>query len=218
MAKTFPILAIETSGELCSAAVMLEENSFIEMNILGKHVHSEKLLGMVEAVIKSSKIELKEFAQIAISIGPGSFTGLRIGLAAVKGLASGAKLPVVPVPTFDAFALELTANLNADVKFGVVKTASVDEFYFSSYVTDSSKFKKNVETRLISINDVEEISKGLDILYGDNQKNDKIKRIIGPKAVSIAKWSYLFGKDLLTFDCDYLEPYYLKQFIVKVKP
>src|SRR4030042_6611650 len=105
MKVQLPILAIETSGELCSTAVMLSEQSFVEMNILKKHVHSQKLFDMIDLVLKNANVELKDIACIAVSIGPGSFTGLRIGLSAAKGMAVGANLPIVPVPSFQALSL-----------------------------------------------------------------------------------------------------------------
>jgi len=217
MDKNFPILAIETSGEICSTTVMIDEKHSTEMNINGKQVHSEKLFEMIDIVIKSSGAELKKINHIAISIGPGSFTGLRIGLSAVKGIASGLNLPIIPVPTFDALALKLSNFINENEKFGVVKSAGINDYYFSSYYINNKSLHKNEEIRLINKEQLEVIRPELKLLFGDKDGNPLIKRISGPFASDIANWSYLFGKDLLTFDYDYLEPYYLKEFIVKVK-
>ena len=72
-----------------------------------KNIHSEKLLEVVEAVLKKSLVKINEVGSIAVSSGPGSFTGLRIGMSAAKGLAFGANLPIISVPTFEALALKI---------------------------------------------------------------------------------------------------------------
>lgn len=217
MSKQFPILAIETSGDLCSTAVMLDEKSFVEINFLAKHVHSEKLFDMIDLVINESKMELRNFSHIAISIGPGSFTGLRIGLSAVKGLAFGSGLPIVPVPSFDAAALELSSKIENSRKFVILKSASIDDVYFASYVSYNNSYKKIEEVSLINKDEIEDRTADAHIVFGDKEYLSNVKKIVGPSASFIARWSYLFGKDLLTFKYDYLEPYYLKQFIAKVK-
>lgn len=217
MKNSFPILAIETSGSLCSVALLLDEKRYREINISDKHVHSEKLLGMVDAVLKMSGTSIQDLSHIAVSNGPGSFTGLRIGLSAAKGLAFGAKLPILPVPTFDAFALEISQFVFASEKFGVIKNASVEDVYYSEFIFDG-KAVSTVETvQLIHKNDLQEKVKNLKFLFGDQIANVEVRETIGPQAYYIGLWSYLFGKDLLIFDYDYLEPNYLKKFIAKVK-
>lgn len=217
MSKPFPILAIETSGDLCSSAVMLNENSFIEVNFLSKHVHSEKLFDMIDFVIKNSKIDLKEFSYIAVSIGPGSFTGLRIGLSAAKGLALGANLPILPVPSLDALALELSSKIERGKEFVILKTASHEDVYYASYLSDTYSYKKIDEVCLIANEEIKRKTLNINNIFGDKEYSPDVKKIFGPSAIFVARWSYLFGKDLLTFDYDFLEPFYLKQFIAKVK-
>ncbi|MFA7422004.1 MAG: tRNA (adenosine(37)-N6)-threonylcarbamoyltransferase complex dimerization subunit type 1 TsaB, partial [Melioribacteraceae bacterium] len=108
MNNLFPILAVETTGEMCSVAIHLDQKNFIELNYLEKHIHSQKLINMVDSVLSQADVKLENIKAIAVSMGPGSFTGLRIGLAAVKGLAFGSSLGIIPVPTFDAYALQIS--------------------------------------------------------------------------------------------------------------
>ncbi|MCX7797521.1 MAG: tRNA (adenosine(37)-N6)-threonylcarbamoyltransferase complex dimerization subunit type 1 TsaB [Melioribacter sp.] len=217
MSKQFPILAIETSGELCSIAVMLSEKFYIETNILGRHIHSEKIFDMIDYVVKNSKIELKDFAYITVSIGPGSFTGLRIGLSAAKGLALGSNLPIVPVPSIDAYALEVYEIIDIEKKFAILKTAGHEDFYFVTYKRTSNFFEKINDVTLIHKNELDDKIKDISIIFADKNIFSDVIKIEGPRAISIAKWSYLFGRDLLTYNYDYLEPYYLKEFVAKVK-
>lgn len=217
MMNNLPILAIETSGELCSVAAMLDEKYFIESNIKGKHVHSEKIFDMIDYVLKNSKIELNEFNHIAVSMGPGSFTGLRIGLSAAKGLALGSNLPIVPVPTFEVMAFEISEKMIEGKKLAILKSAGIDDFYFATYETEKNGYRKIEGVSLIHKNEINEKIKGIDIIFADKDIAHEIKIITGPHASYVALWSYSFGKDLLTYDYDYLEPYYLKQFIARVK-
>ncbi|MBI1939095.1 MAG: tRNA (adenosine(37)-N6)-threonylcarbamoyltransferase complex dimerization subunit type 1 TsaB [Ignavibacteriales bacterium] len=217
MKNPFPILAIETSGTLCSVALLLDEKKYHEINILDKHVHSEKLLEMIDAILKMSGRQMRDLSHIAVSNGPGSFTGLRIGLSAAKGLAFGASLPIIPVPTFAALALQISNFISAGEKFGIIKNASVEDAYYSEFIFDGKDVNTVETVQLIHKNDLKEKAKNLKFLFGDQIANFEVRETIGPHAYYIGLWSYLFGKDLLIFDYDYLEPNYLKKFIAKVK-
>ena len=218
MNSMFPILAIETSGDLCSTAVMINEKSYSEINILQKHIHSEKLLLMIEQVLKSVDLSINEIKQIAFSSGPGSFTGLRIGLAAAKGLALGADLPLVPVPTFDAYAFKISETLEENSIFGIVNNVNTDELYSAVY---KKKVNRNLETikelYLIKKEDFNEFAFSLDAVYGNFSHPKVFNKSTFPSAVNIADWAYLFGEELLTYEYDYLEPNYFKKFAAKVK-
>lgn len=217
MRNNLPILGIETSGELCSVALMLNENTFFEMNILKKHVHSEKLIEIIDVVLKSADKELKNLSHIAVSIGPGSFTGLRIGLTAAKSLAFGANIPISTVPTFNALAMQISGFVKERSKFAIIRKASIDDSYVSICSADKNSFGLKLDVNLILSEQISTHIKNIDQLFGDSIVELNIANIIGPTAINICKWSYFFGKDLLTFDYDYLEPHYLKNFIVRVK-
>ncbi|MCL6100466.1 MAG: tRNA (adenosine(37)-N6)-threonylcarbamoyltransferase complex dimerization subunit type 1 TsaB [Bacteroidetes bacterium] len=216
MTSSLPILGIETSGELCSVALMIDEKSFVEFNYLQKHIHSEKLIEMVESVLWHSKVELSNVKEIAVSIGPGSFTGLRIGLSAAKGLALGSNLPIVPVSTFSAYALQLADYLTGDEKFGIISNASLDEVYFAEFKKKNQQVEVVTELKLIEKTSLASLTGQTGKIFGDVEIKNIIKTPFGVTASSIAKWAYLFGKDLVTFNYDYLEPNYFKKFIPKV--
>lgn len=208
-----PLLAIETSGELCSAALLIGENILYEYSIRQKNIHSEKLFEMIQNVLSSAKITINEIGAIAYSSGPGSFTGLRIGLSAAKGIAFGISKPVIPVPTFDALAYAIAKYHKIGTKFRIVRNASKDEIYSAHYIINEKLEYDNVE--LLNKNEI--TFENDNLVYGDSKIDILVKNVIGPSASNIAEWAYLFGEDLLTFDYDYLEPNYLKKFIVKVK-
>jgi len=98
------ILSIETSGETASAAVVTEGRVLAEINLANKKTHSETLMPAVDFLLRASGIEIKDVDYVALGAGPGSFTGLRIGAAAAKGICHGAGKKLIPVPTLDALA------------------------------------------------------------------------------------------------------------------
>lgn len=101
------LLAIESSGLVASAAIVTEDALLAEYTVNFKKTHSQTLLPMVEEIVSMLGVELSELDAIAVSAGPGSFTGLRIGSATAKGLGLALKKPVIPVPTTQGIAANL---------------------------------------------------------------------------------------------------------------
>lgn len=94
------VLSIETATAVCAAAVIEEGRVLAERSIHEQRVHAEKLITIIDEVLRASA----GYDVIAVSIGPGSFTGLRIGLSVAKGLACGSGKPIVAVSTLEALA------------------------------------------------------------------------------------------------------------------
>jgi len=216
MADLFPILAVETSGELCSVAIMLDCKNFIELNYSQKFIHSKKIIDMIDTVLKYAGLETANLKCIAVSMGPGSFTGLRIGLSAVKGIAFGNNLPIIPVPTFNAFALHISYYLFEGAVFNIAVKANIDEVYFAKYSKCGSKIITIEDLKLVGIPYIDNLIRENEAVIGNVNNNSTSANINFPGASAIGKWTYLFGKDLLTFQYDYLEPNYFKNFIPKV--
>lgn len=101
------ILALDSSGLVASVAVMEDDNLLGEYTINHKKTHSQTLLPMLDEVAKMIELDLKTVDVIAVSAGPGSFTGLRIGSATAKGLALALDKKIVSVPTVDALAYNI---------------------------------------------------------------------------------------------------------------
>lgn len=217
MNDLFPILAVETSGELCSVALLLDKKNFVEMNYLQKHIHSQKLIGMLDILFATSEVKLSEVKSIAVSMGPGSFTGLRIGLSAVKGIAFGGNIPIVPVPTLDAYAFQIGKYFPDKTNFAIAVNASIDELYFSKFGKKGSSIEVLDDLKLIEKKDLENILDSGELVYGNVGLTERVNPVLGPTAKSIGEWAYLYGRDLVTFDHDLIEPNYFKNFIVKVR-
>jgi tRNA threonylcarbamoyladenosine biosynthesis protein TsaB len=98
------ILAIDSSSLTASVAIVEDELTIAEYTVNYKKTHSQTLLPMLDEIVKMTEQELGTIDAIAVAAGPGSFTGLRIGSATVKGLAQALNKPVVSVPTVDGLA------------------------------------------------------------------------------------------------------------------
>lgn len=101
------ILALDSSGLVASVAIVEDDNLLGEYTINYKKTHSQTLLPMLDEVAKMIELDMKTIDGIAVSHGPGSFTGLRIGSATAKGLALALDKQIVSVPTIDAMAYNL---------------------------------------------------------------------------------------------------------------
>ena len=209
MTEVKPVLAIETSGSLCGAAVYYSDYKFFEVSIQNKNVHAEKIFEAVDFVLKSAGVEPSDLSSVAVSSGPGSFTGLRIGMSAAKGIAFGASLPIVSVPTFDAIALQLCGILPENTTFALANKVNVEELYFAKFQINANSFIFVEALEVIHKNELKDRT-GDCIVFGNAVEDNNYSV---PKPEFVAKWS-LINKDKMTYDFDYLEPDYLKNFII----
>ena len=106
------ILAIESSGLTASVAIMVDGNIAAEYTVNNKKTHSQTLLPMITEIMETVGMKPEELDCIAISRGPGSFTGLRIGSATAKGLGLALDKPIAEVSTLEALAYNLCGNEN----------------------------------------------------------------------------------------------------------
>jgi tRNA threonylcarbamoyladenosine biosynthesis protein TsaB len=124
------ILGIETSGTLGGFAVVDEDRLICELvsDVTGRHV--EHSVEMIDDLLSRSSLLLDDLDGVAVSLGPGSFTGLRVGLATAKGICLGSGLPLVGVPTLDCIA---EGSICWDGLVVPVRDARRGEVYFSIY-------------------------------------------------------------------------------------
>ncbi len=101
------ILGIDSSGMVAGAAVVADDIVLAEYNVNFKKTHSETLLPMIDEIVRMTELDLEEIDAIAVAAGPGSFTGLRIGSATVKGLGLALSKDIISVPTCHGLAYNL---------------------------------------------------------------------------------------------------------------
>ncbi len=105
-----------------------------EYSLISRKTHSKRLLGTIDQLLRETDITIFDLDAIAISLGPGSFTGLRIGLATVKGLCMAAEKPLIGVSTLDALAMQLPHQPR---QVCAVLDARKKEIFAACYKTDS---------------------------------------------------------------------------------
>lgn len=98
------ILAIDTSSKICSVAITEDTNKIIELHSDDEKTHSVKLMPMVDEAFKSANLNLDDIDLMACSVGPGSFTGVRIGIATIKAFADVKAIPVTQVSSLEGLA------------------------------------------------------------------------------------------------------------------
>ncbi len=233
MPEEKPILSIETSGSLCGVCAYFNDVKYFEAAAHLKNSHAEKLFELIDFVIKSSGTSVKDFEAVAVSSGPGSFTGLRIGMSAAKGIAFGSSLPIIPVPTFEALAFQISNLLPGGSDFIIANKVNVEEIYFAKFrsgsrdedsyhslIDKSNNYIFAENLKIVNRNEYEALTKDC-LVFGNAGKDslEKVKSdravIESPSAFYVARWSKYFGNDQVTKNYDYLEPNYLKNFIVK---
>lgn len=134
------ILAIETSTMLGGVAIAGEKRGLIaETRLNVKTTHSERLMTAVHNTLLQSDLSLDDIDVYGVAIGPGSFTGLRIGLSTVKGLSCATGKPLVAVPTLDAFAMNFPCST---YPVCLMLDARKSEVYAAVFEWSEGKFEK----------------------------------------------------------------------------
>ena len=133
------ILALETTGNTASVAIAERDNIIAEFSMSCIKNHSLTLMPLISSVLEMSKLELDDISHIALSNGPGSFTGLRLSASTAKALAHGASMKIVPVPTLEALAYN--AFMESRI-VAAIMDARRGEVYASIYICENGDMKE----------------------------------------------------------------------------
>ena len=153
------ILALESSAKAASCAVLADGELLASAWQAAGLTHSRTLLPMVEGMLKNSELTMEAMDAVAVAAGPGSFTGLRIGIAAVKGLAWAAEKPCIPVSTLEAMAWPL-AHLEGSIVCAM--DARRQQIYNAVFLADSGALERLREDRALSLEEAAAGLAGLD--------------------------------------------------------
>jgi len=215
------ILAIETATRICSAAIVENGASLAEFTVSRKNIHVERLTPMILSLLDNSHLSFSDIDAVAVSIGPGSFTGLRIGLSTAKGIAYALDKKIVTVPTLDSIAYRLRSFANQKRIF-VLLHARANEFYLGMYEVKEEKLTKLDESKVVSSSEILSMLKGDEVLTGEGSEllaETGVSLRLAPKdlrstsALSIGiigEEKFLQGNFA---DTDSVVPMYLKDFI-----
>ncbi|WP_442265106.1 tRNA (adenosine(37)-N6)-threonylcarbamoyltransferase complex dimerization subunit type 1 TsaB [Tenacibaculum sp. ZS6-P6] len=215
------ILNIETSTKNCSVCISNKGEVIIskELNDVG-YSHAEKLHPFILDVVKSSGVSINDLAAIAVSKGPGSYTGLRIGVSAAKGLCFALNKPLISIGTLNALALSI--DVKEDAYIIPMLDARRMEVY-SAVFTNSKEQVREVKAEIIDEDSFKEYADKKVYLLGDG--SEKCKEVFNhsnfvfvegkhPSSIQMAELSYIKYKKNDIEDVAYFEPFYLKDFMV----
>ncbi len=161
------IIALDTSAKAASVCLAREDKIIGEFFINTSLTHSQTLVPMIEQLCKNSQTPLSEVEAVAINAGPGSFTGVRIGVAAAKGLAFERGLPCVSVSTLESMAYNLLGN---DCVVCALMDARCSQVYNAMFRVTGEKAERLCDDRAIALSDLKlELTKYTEkvVLVGD---------------------------------------------------
>tara|TARA_R110000868_G_scaffold45595_2_gene151167 strand:- start:4030 stop:4701 length:672 start_codon:yes stop_codon:yes gene_type:complete len=219
------LLNLETATTNCSVSVA-KDGELVLLKELdsANYSHAEQLHVFIEDVLKEASISLDQINGIAVSKGPGSYTGLRIGVSAAKGLCFSLDVPLISVPTLESMAQQSKkSNYNFIIP---VLDARRMEVYSTVFDTDLNEIR---ETKAEIINEesfLEFAEKGTVLILGSGaekckevlkNKNFNFDTSSVPSAKEMAILSYKKFKENDFENIAYFEPYYLKDFILQKK-
>jgi len=136
------ILASDTSTEFASVALLKDGLLISELRDSGKHAHNQRLFDMISELLSGSGITIKDIDLFAVGIGPGSFTGLRVGVSALKGMAIGLNKKIIPVSSMDSSALKAFTNFSLEKEINIILEGRQKDFFYAKYSFDGSDVKK----------------------------------------------------------------------------
>jgi tRNA threonylcarbamoyladenosine biosynthesis protein TsaB len=150
------VLAVDTSSMVAAVAVLENERLLGEYILNHKKTHSQKLMPMIEGLLDELELDPRDIDVYTASVGPGSFTGLRIGVTTIKSIAYAAEKPVVSVPTLDALAYNIPET---DALVCPIMDARNEQVYTAIYKKER-KLDKITEYMGIHISELSEMLKG----------------------------------------------------------
>ena len=216
------ILAFDTSSKYCSISISNGEEILSEYNFITDNKLSVILIPGIEFVLKTVNLDLKAIAAFGIGIGPGSFTGIRVGLATLKGLLFGNDKPIIPVLSLEALAYKYQKTKSLLIP---IIDAKRNEIYMAGYHSFSNNIQEIIAPDLIRIEEIPAKLKGHSNLHfiGDganiykeylhnNFKNSKLiyrSSFLASEMCRIANYRYL--KRMAVTDIQYVKPFYIKK-------
>ena len=221
------ILCLETATPVCSVA--LNENccTIALRETEGQNAHSEKITNFIREVMEVGKIDYKQLDAVAVSKGPGSYTGLRIGVSTAKGICYAADLPLMAIDTLEAMAHGMKAKLGSQIGENDLLIPMIDarrmEVYAAVFDANLNKIE-DTAARVIDENSFEDLLKDHHLwLFGDgapklkkvfeNQPNISIVEGFRPSAAYMLPLAEKALRNHDFVDVAYFEPFYLKDFI-----
>ena len=214
------ILNIETATKNCSVAIAKNGETILCKEIAEEgYSHAEKLHVFIEEAIAESGITVQDLAAIAVSQGPGSYTGLRIGVSAAKGLCFALNIPLIAVDTLKTLASQAKVSKGKIIPMLDARRMEV----YSEIFNANLEVEREIQAEVITEDSFKDIT---ETIYFVGDCADKCKPILTkdnfifledikyPSASAMSEISFDKYQKSGTVDVAYFEPYYLKDFMM----
>jgi tRNA threonylcarbamoyladenosine biosynthesis protein TsaB len=221
------LLHIETSTTMCSVALSENETLIATKEINEGYTHAENLHVFIQELLTETKLPASELHAIAVSKGPGSYTGLRIGVSAAKGLAFALEIPLISIDTLQLMAAQARLRNDNDGYYCPMLDARRMEVYTAVYDSELKRVK-DIQALIVDEHSIHHYSQYPKIsFFGDGMT--KCKGILSPlihasfiegivpsaKNMLVLAYSKYQNKEFE--DVAYFEPFYLKDFLILKK-
>nr|WP_315250045.1 tRNA (adenosine(37)-N6)-threonylcarbamoyltransferase complex dimerization subunit type 1 TsaB [uncultured Flavobacterium sp.] len=214
------ILNIETATKNCSVALAKDGKTVLCKEIAEEgYSHAERLHVFIEEIISEAGIQLKDLAAVAVSQGPGSYTGLRIGVSAAKGLCYALNVPLIAIDTLQTLASK--AKIAEGLIVPMIDARRME--VYSAVFSAGLEKKREILAEIIDENSFEDFTENLYFVGDCNEKGKTVltksnfiflDEIKYPSANEMSALSFVKYKKSDTVDVAYFEPYYLKDFLI----
>lgn len=217
------ILSIETSTKVCSVALHKEDVLLASSEILIEKSHSKFITLLIENLFSYSGENMDNLDAVAVSKGPGSYTGLRIGVSTAKGLCYALEKPLIGVSTLESMAYEANRFNHTQALLCPMIDARRMEVYCALYNSERTCLEE-VSAKIIDENSFAELlSKQPVLFFGDGSQ--KCSKLLGanknaifidhvhPSAVNVGMLALKAFEEKKFEDVAYFEPFYLKDFV-----
>ena len=215
------ILALETATKNCSVA-LFNKSSLIahKQKVSEDYSHAEQLTPFIQEVLFESQIEFRSLSAIAVSTGPGSYTGLRIGTSVAKGLCYALDIPLIAVPTLKAMAYSVSKNHKVNLYCPMIDARRME--VYSAFYNKKNQEIRSVQADIIDKDSYQSFLQEEVLFFGDGSykcqelikdKNAIFLDGVLPSANNMGKLAFEAFHQEKFEDVAYFEPFYLKDFV-----
>ncbi len=180
------ILSVDTSANVASAALVCDGRLICENILNHKKTHSEKIMPMIDQILKDAEIDIGDIDLFAVANGPGSFTGLRIGVSTIKALAHATNKPIVGISTLEGLAYNL---FDAEGIICPIMDARRSQVYNALYFWENGELIEKTPPRALAIHEcLKELENEKRVYFlGDGVEayKEEIKNVMGERAVIV---------------------------------
>ena len=227
MSQPVYILCLETATTMCSVCITANDKVLAYKEINGGYSHAENLHVFIQDVLKEANLSVKQISAVAVSKGPGSYTGLRIGVSSAKGLCFALQIPLISIDTLQSMAYAVAQSRQEDILYCPMLDARRMEVYCAVY---NNQLENVIPVHALVLDEKSVEVFNLDkpiCFFGDGMPKAKallqtkrhsvFTEDVFPSSQSMASLAYKKFSEQTFEDLAYFEPFYLKEFYTTAK-